>query len=1445
GILFNSVASGVITDAITATDTDIVNALNVGANTITGAGYLITSTASGLTLNSTSADLALTTTTSGSISLTPAGSTSDIVLSLIDNNTDALDIQQGTSNYFNINTTDGSEAITINPSGVGHTYGMTITSDLTNGARSTDLLTITQASNGTFDNTANLFQLTNADTGSTTAIMDISQSASGTALNFSTLGTTSTAIAIGSTNAFPGAAQGIVINAGSLTTGTAINISSNITGAIPAFTNDFFQMRPLRTKDSGATTITDSGNYMDIQRNNTVNVSGGTFNVSGDLVTLSTNLTETLGSITDTSNILALAQNCGTNVDCTGAVLDIVNAGTGQGVLLTSSSTGDLMQLDSSGAVTTANGILVQATNVSGVITDAVDVSDAEIVNALNIGANFILGNGIRAFSSSSTVWTFEDTSANDLITITDAGTAGTLTVSGSTGFLDLGGITHATTDVQGLKLPQNTTLSNPVSGEGYLAYDTDNDAIYMYTSGGGWTNVSGASTTLQNAYDNGNSITTTTNRDIDFILADVATDPNFDIDIVADNTVSISRTDNASTEIPSQLLLLENLDTNMTITDGILYNVAAGGVITDAIDATDADIVNALNVGANTITGTSYTITAGTALALGDGTPTVAIDSSDWDITTVGNMSGIGTIAADGNITLTKADPSLILNVSTATDTDFWLGVVDDGGTDDDDLFIIGDGTAPGSGNFFAINTSGLVGIGTTAPGAYLNAYSTGSTATMGLFDWSPSSATTSPSDLFRINIGTNGTTSGNIFDVEDTSSSVFSISETAITSALPHSFTAAGDVSMAYDLNFTNQTASYIKSNAPLYIQTGESFENNNLTLQMYGTGQAITELGTGYAKVSSTSTSVDGATSTNINLAGLLVTTGDLDTISLLVRNTNTGQIDMANVGTEAAAQADPGVLTVEGAGSSTPGYNLITAYNSLTRSDAASVFRVRADGTVYGEATFQTTGADLAEFFEKEEPIADSEIAGMNKATGKLRKYRAGDTVIGIVTSTPAFVGNYPKGATDEEFANRYALVGLTGQILVSVTTENGSISIGDHIMPSAKKPGIGVKSISAGAVVGKALQSYTSSDKNKVGTILAYVSPQWYAPDPLVMQINELGSITTQYTNELLDARFANIDRTLGINTTNTAPELIAQNDAATITQTLTARVASTEEKIASLETRLSALEALESSASSQQNTATTTQDSSSGIYTSYVITEATDSAKLSDIENLQFEIDSLKNTVALLTGSALEGTQSALQATTESSTSATPFANTLNDLEVLNILKATGELTVAGKTKLADANIAGSLTVGLLTISDTDTSINTLSEPLKIQNQSLADVDFFKGSVVISKTGNIQASGEVKAASISTAELKIISSEQNQTTPDTQATVGSATIKAGETQVKISNSKVATTSKIFFSPTRQTDKVLYVLNKMEGREFTVGIAQSANEDITFDWWIVN
>lgn len=71
------------------------------------------------------------------------------------------------------------------------------------------------------------------------------------------------------------------------------------------------------------------------------------------------------------------------------------------------------------------------------------------------------------------------------------------------------------------------------------------------------------------------------------------------------------------------------------------------------------------------------------------------------------------------GNITINKADPSIIFDSATATDTDFWIGVQEDALGTDNDKFQIGDGATPGTNPFVTVDTNGTVNIGTDTPAA------------------------------------------------------------------------------------------------------------------------------------------------------------------------------------------------------------------------------------------------------------------------------------------------------------------------------------------------------------------------------------------------------------------------------------------------------------------------------------------------------------------------------------------------------------------------------------------------------------------------------------------------------------------------------------------------------------------------------------------------------
>jgi len=301
------------------------------------------------------------------------------------------------------------------------------------------------------------------------------------------------------------------------------------------------------------------------------------------------------------------------------------------------------------------------------------------------------------------------------------------------------------------------------------------------------------------------------------------------------------------STGLTGSLLSLTSGST-AAVTNGIFYLSATGAHSGAAAKITTA-------------------ATAGTGLSIADSsssqTTTTLLDIAQTGVTTgytgnVVNFSGTATTGSGFNIVnitsnaINGTGTGLNVNSSTTGALTSGLERINASAAHTGTAWQLLSGTqtgGAGSINLSAVTTGTGLNINTSnntwTTGSLLYANSTATSLTTGLlgnFSWEPSTVATASGDLVRINIGAHGDTTGNLFNITSSGSNLFSVSETAITNTLPTSFTAAGDVSFAYDLLFTNQTASYLKSNAPLYIQAGEIFESNNLTAQLYNSGRFI---------------------------------------------------------------------------------------------------------------------------------------------------------------------------------------------------------------------------------------------------------------------------------------------------------------------------------------------------------------------------------------------------------------------------------------------------------------------------------------------------------------------------------------------------------------------------------------------------------------------------
>ncbi len=337
-----------------------------------------------------------------------------------------------------------------------------------------------------------------------------------------------------------------------------------------------------------------------------------------------------------------------------------------------------------------------------------VDIQDADTpigANLLNIRASNGAGLGSVLFGVGNTGAATLQNSTNSTTAFRLLTAGGTTVLTGDTtnGQILLG----QSSTLSGAIVFRNATNSNTitlVSGAattGRTVTLPDADGTICLTSG----NCSGAGSpnTLQAAYDAGNTITSTSARDLSFTLADSATDANFTIDIASGSTgfAAIRRADGSGTNDPSQMVLIENLDTDRVQPTALRIQAAAGG-ITTAIDLSDPEILTAFNTGANDITGTGYSI----AGATGNITTSGDLAVNGGDITSTGALN----ITPSGTLTVGVAGQQIILQGNASTQ------LIANGGGFATTIGFTGTPTGNVNYNFDRASTSGTYTICTTA---------------------------------------------------------------------------------------------------------------------------------------------------------------------------------------------------------------------------------------------------------------------------------------------------------------------------------------------------------------------------------------------------------------------------------------------------------------------------------------------------------------------------------------------------------------------------------------------------------------------------------------------------------------------------------------------------------------------------------------------------------
>lgn len=780
---------------------------------------------------------------------------------------------------------------------------------------------------------------------------------------------------IGSITAGAGTENGIQIGSGWDT-----NLLFNDTTTNVAVANG----GTITIKDSAGNslcTITDSGSAGDLSCTGTISGSGSvgfwtrtstTLSPvnAGDDVTTSGNIS-TSGSGTITS---AGAFSGPTATNTINGL--IINSGSLSGIAGYTQSTGAFafsgggnFSVDSAAFdVTTAGAVSgVTTLSLSGAISDtdsAVIVND-DLEVAGTTGLTFTGTGGQINFTNGETI----DNDTNNQINL-GLGSSGTLLLTSSTtaSITNSAGALGINAQATGLNLQADGSIDVNIAGGSGATGCT-------ITNSNGNLACSGTITQNGTAVATGTGTTNTLPKwsNTSGALTDSA---------LSDNATTL-------TYSASGGLTLSNTSADLTFGNGEAINNDSDGTLAFTIGGTSG-----MNVGANGITSlgnVAHSIVNSSGALNIDSNSTGAINigtSANAKTITIGNSTGASALAFTSG-TGSQTFTSSVATTSTTSSAWVFTGNSLSSGTG---LYASSTSLTTGklaqlslpqnnfsSGTILDLRTTSTGLTGATGTGSLLN------------LDWTPGSATTATGDLFSLNIGTNGTTTGKLFNILDTSASIFSVSETAFETSLPSNFTSAGDVAIAYDINFTNPTASYIKSAAPLSIVAGETFNSSNLTLGTYNQGTIV------FSSNNTTTTAADLSNSTlttgtglNIALSGSSQTTASA--LKITQSGTTTGFtgnfVDITGSSTTGAGN----LLSLTSV-NTTNGNALSITANALTTGEAVTV---SSTGTI-------TNGGNLVQLTANSATTGDVlNISATGLTTGQAIE-AVGSTTVGVTSN----------------------------------------------------------------------------------------------------------------------------------------------------------------------------------------------------------------------------------------------------------------------------------------------------------------------------------------------------------------------------------------------------------------------------------------------------------
>ncbi len=550
------------------------------------------------------------------------------------------------------------------------------------------------------------------------------------------------------------------------------------------------------------------------------------------------------------------------------------------------------------------------------------------------------------------------------------------------------------------------------------------------------------------------------------------------------------------------------------------------------------------------------------------------------------GNV-GIGTSTIDSKLEVVSGDTTRVLQL------------IGDSVTTGEVIDISADGLTTG----FAMNVSSVS-----------NSLSTGGLIDL---DWTPSAVATSSGDLFRINLGAHADTTGRLLGIYDSGSSIFLVGTAKITSAIPHEFTAAGDVSMAYDLVLTNQTASLIEAYGPLTIRSGEAFENLDLTLDPSGTGAVVIADGANvslYADqqiifdVDDSADSYMQFDSTN-NRLEIFTDASERFRFTASGQNESNGALtttlsDLAENYPTLNAALNPGeVVMIVEPDENAPASTLVDIADSAHRDQIIGVVSSRP-GIILGGSSFlddictAVTSSESGKIEQRlkllqeeywrmvliEQEEIDQEQSDQEKLEQEGVEEAQADVTEALPASGSASLATVDNRSILEEMsiseleallppttlqtiddrldsclAVKQVPIALAGRVPVLFDPAYGQVKPGDLLAISPSKPGAVAKATTAGWIIGRVL---VPSSPN-VETVMMFVNVSWYGGESTSVSLGQvLGDSDVQLDSELTDL--------LSVSTVNGQPVVVNSANMSVFGMLTAQTVAATDKMMAGM-----------------------------------------------------------------------------------------------------------------------------------------------------------------------------------------------------------------------------------------------------------------------------------